>query len=108
MTITNQRTLNQHSKPKFHSKTLKRSRKRRKERQSMYLVIVTQMKKKLTSWRHYWQGDFTEEKANSKVSYPLFVSIAMKLVILLQDVHRRRTTKKEKSTKRRREDDGRD
>ena len=49
----------------------------------MYLVIVTQMKRTLNNWRHYWQEDFIEEKASSKVSYLSFVSIAMKLVILL-------------------------
>ena len=65
----------------------------------MYLVTTTQMKKTLNNWRHCWLGDFTEEKTCSKVSYPLFVSIAMKLVILLQDVHRRRVKKKEESKK---------
>ena len=57
------------------------------------------MKKTLNNWRHYWLEDFIEEKASSKVSYLLFVSIVMKLVILLQDVHRRRLTKKGESTK---------
>ena len=57
-----QRTLSEHSKPKFHSKTLKRKRKRRKERKSMYPLIVTQMKKTLNNWRHYLQEYFTEEK----------------------------------------------
>ena len=57
------------------------------------------MKKTFNNWRHCWQEDFTEEKASSKVSYPSSVSIAMKLVILLQDVHRRRIKKKEASTK---------
>ena len=65
----------------------------------MYPVIATQMKRTLNNWRHCWQEDFTEEKASSKVSYLLFVSIAMKVVILLQDVHRRRLTKKEASKK---------
>ena len=53
------------------------------------------MKRTLNDWRHCWKEDFTEEKE----SYLLFVSISMKLVILLQDVHRRRLTKKEASTK---------
>ncbi len=65
----------------------------------MYPVTTTQMRKTLNNWKHCWQEDFIEEKASSKVSYPSFVSIAMKLVILLQDVHRRRLTKKEESTK---------
>ena len=56
----------------------------------------------MNSWKHCWHGDFIEEKASSKVSYLLFVSIAMKLVILLQDVDRRRFTKKEASTKKKR------
>ena len=46
-----------------------------------------------------WQEDFIEEKESSKVSYLLSVSIAMKLVILLQGVHRRRLKKKEESSK---------
>ena len=62
-------------------------------------MTMTHMKKTLINWRHYWQEDFREEKDNSKVSYPLPVSIAMQLVILLQDVHRRRLKKKEASTK---------
>ena len=100
LTITSQRTLNQHSKPKFHSKILKRQgRKRRKKKKSMYLVIVTQMKKTLNNWRHYWQEGFIKEKADIKVSYLSFVSIAMKLVILQQDAHKRRLIKKEASTK---------
>ena len=57
------------------------------------------MKRTLNNWRHFWQEDFIEEKESSKVSYLSFVSITMKLVILLQDVHRRRLTKKEESTK---------
>ena len=65
----------------------------------MHPVIVTQMRKTLNNWKHCWQKDFTKEKTNSKVSYPSFVSITMKLVILLQDVHRRRITEKETSTK---------
>ena len=66
------------------------------------------MRKTLNNWKHYWQEDFIEEKVNSKVSCLSFVSIAMKLVILLQDVHRRRLTKKEESTKKKKEDDGKD
>ena len=58
------------------------------------------MRKMLNNWKHYWQEELTEVKASSKVSYPSFVSIAMKLVILLQDVHRRRATKMKTSTKR--------
>ena len=65
----------------------------------MYLVIVTKIKKTLNNWRHYWKKDFIEEKPNSKVIYLLSISIAMKLVILQQDVHRRRLKKKEASTK---------
>ena len=65
----------------------------------MYPVTATQMKRTLKNWRHYWQEDFIEEKSSSKLSYLLFVSIAMKLVILLQDVHRRRLTRKEASKK---------
>ena len=57
------------------------------------------MKRTLNNCRHYWQEDFSKEKASSKISYLLFVSIAMKLVILLQDVHRRRLKKKEVGTK---------
>ena len=57
------------------------------------------MKRTLNNWRHHWQEDFTEEKASSKVSYLLFVSIAIKLVIFLQDVYRRRLTKMHPSTK---------
>ena len=64
----------------------------------MYPVIETQMKKTLNNLKHCWQQDFIEEKASSKVSYPSFFSIAMNLVILIQDAHRR-TTKKETSTK---------
>ena len=53
----------------------------------------------MNNWKHCWQEDFIEEKESSKVSYLLFVSIVMKLVILFQCVHRRRITKKEKSTR---------
>ena len=42
---------------------------------------------------------FHRGKGKFKGKLPSFVSIAMKLVILLQDVHRRRITKKETSTK---------
>ena len=45
----------------------------------MYLVTVTQMKRTLNNWKYCWQEDFTEEKASSKVIYPSFFSIAMKL-----------------------------
>ena len=55
----------------------------------MHPVIATQMKKTLNNWKHCWQEDFTEEKANTKVSYPLSISIAMELVILLLGVPRR-------------------
>ena len=57
------------------------------------------MRRTLNNWKHCWQEDFTEEKTSSKVSYASFVSIAMKLVILLQDVHRRRIIEKETSKK---------
>ena len=52
----------------------------------MYPVIVTQMKKALNNWRHYWQEGFTKENVDIKVSYLSFLSIAMKLFILLLDV----------------------
>ena len=65
----------------------------------MYPLTTTQMRKTLNNCKHFWKEDFIEEKASSKVSYPSFVSIAMTLVILLQDVHRRRPTKKGASTK---------
>ena len=42
---------------------------------------------------------FQKEKANTKVSYPLFVSIVMKLVILQPSVPRRYLIRRETSTK---------
>ena len=57
------------------------------------------MRKMLINCKHYWQEDSTKEKENTKVSYPLSVSIVMKLVILLQGVHKRRLTKKGASKK---------
>ena len=49
--------------------------------------------------KHYWKDDSIEVKASSKVSYLSFVSIAMRLVILLLDVQRRRTTEVVTNTK---------
>ena len=52
------------------------------------------MKKMLINWKHCWQEDYTKENASSKVSYPSFVLIAMRLIILLLGVQRRKNTKK--------------
>ena len=65
----------------------------------MYPVTTTQMRKILNNSKHFWQEDSKEKKGSSKASYPSFVSIVMRLVIMLQDVHRRRITEKEASTK---------
>ena len=73
----------------------------------MYPVIVTQMKKMLINQRHYWQEDFIEEKADIKVSYLSFVSIAMKFLILQQDAQKK-IYKEGSKYKNRKEDDGKD